>query len=83
MAGGWGSYITFLFPLPTAAVAFQATKLSFSLSRWFQRLRVGVALCSRGRDANSGEEGRAAVLRVNSLLAAGHGAVQVSLELQE
>lgn len=42
-----GGYIIFLVPLPTAAVAFQATKLSFSLSRWFQRLSLGVALCSR------------------------------------
>lgn len=44
-----GSYITFLFPFLTAAVVCQAAKLYFSLSRWFQRLSLGVALCSRGR----------------------------------
>lgn len=43
-----GSYMAFLFPFLTAAVAFQATELSFLLSRRFHRLSLGVALCSRG-----------------------------------
>lgn len=66
------SCIMCLLPFPTAAVVFQARKLSFP---WFQRLNLGIAFGSRGHGLHI-LEGKNRDSQGNSCLAAGHRSVQ-------